>query len=166
VATTPELQGALNWAGYCFAQNGVIIYPNAFGTFGNVGRNILRGPHFVNWDFSTSKVWKLNERLILQLRGEFFNILNHANFASPSGNLVSRHMGQLRTTPDVAASNPVVGSGATLYIQPAFSAGSNCLWSRSDETLSHETKSTPVLCLRGTSITSSSCSGGNQVSES
>lgn len=124
VATTPELQRALNWAGYCFAQNGVIIYPNAFGTFGNMGRNILRGPHFVNWDFSTSKLWKLNERLSLQLRGEFFNILNHANFASPSGNLVSRHMGQLRTTPDVAASNPVVGSGGSRHIQ----IGAKVIW--------------------------------------
>src|SRR3974390_1326504 len=98
-------KGHSNWAGNCFAQNGVIIYPNAFGTFGNMGRNILRGPHFVNWDFSPTKLWRLNERLSLQLRGDFFNILNHANFASPSGNLVSRHMGELRTTPDVAASN-------------------------------------------------------------
>ena len=124
VATTPELQRALNWAGWCFAQNGVIIYPNAFGTFGNMGRNILRGPHFVNWDFSASKVWKLNERFKLQLRGELFNILNHANFASPTGSLTSRHMGQLRTTPDVAASNPVVGSGGSRHIQ----IGAKVIW--------------------------------------
>jgi hypothetical protein len=124
VATTPELERGLEWAGYCFSQNGVTIYPNAFGTYGNMGRNILRGLHFVNWDFSTSKVWKLNERLKLQLCGEFFNILNHANFASPSGNLVSRHMGELRTTPDVFASNPVVGSGGSRHIQ----LGAKVIW--------------------------------------
>jgi hypothetical protein len=125
-ATTPELQRALNWAGWCFAQNGVIIYPNAFGTFGNMGRNILRGPHFVNWDFSTSKVWKLNERFKLQLRGEVFNILNHTNFANTlgEGNLASRHMGQLRYTPDVYASNPVVGSGGSRHIQ----IGAKVIW--------------------------------------
>ncbi len=100
------------------------IYPNAFGTYGNMGRNILRGPHFVNWDFSAGKVWKLNERLKLQLRGEVFNLLNHANFASPTGNLVSRHMGELRNTPDVAASNPVVGSGGSRHIQ----LGAKVIW--------------------------------------
>ena len=124
VATTPELQRALNWADHCFAQNGVIIYPNAFGTFGNMGRNILRGPNFVNLDFSASKAWKLSERFRLQLRGEFFNILNHANFSYPTGSLSSHHTGQLRSTPDVAASNPVVGSGGSRHIQ----LGAKIIW--------------------------------------
>jgi hypothetical protein len=126
VATTPALQRALNWAGNCFAQNGVIIYPNAFGTFGNMGRNILRGPNFVNLDFSASKAWKLSERFRLQLRGEVFNIPNQVNFAAPIsiGNLASRHMGQLRSTPDVSASNPVVGSGGSRHIQ----LGAKVIW--------------------------------------
>jgi len=53
----------------------------------------------------------------LQLRAETFNLLNHSNFASPTGNLESRNMGKLRTTPDVAASNPVIGSGGSRHIQ-------------------------------------------------
>jgi hypothetical protein len=124
VATTPELQRALNWAGWCWASGGTIFYPNAMGTFGNMGRNILHGPMFVNLDFSVGKAWKLNERLRLQLRAEFFNLLNHANFASPSGNLASRHMGELRDTPDIAASNPVIGSGGSRHIQ----LGAKFIW--------------------------------------
>ena len=117
VATTQALQNGLAWAGHCFAQNGVIIYPNAFATFGNMGRNILRGPNFVNLDFSAGKAWKLNEKLRLQLRAEVFNILNHANFSYPTGSLASKNLGRLRSTPDVAASNPVVGSGGSRHIQ-------------------------------------------------
>ncbi|HVO63870.1 MAG TPA: TonB-dependent receptor, partial [Terriglobales bacterium] len=84
VATTPALLESLDYAGGCYAQNGVIIYPNAFYTFGNMGRNILRGPGFANWDASVSKIWHLGERFSLQLRGEMFNVLNHANFAGGS----------------------------------------------------------------------------------
>jgi hypothetical protein len=116
-ATTDELEEALEWTEHCFAQNGVVIYPNAFGTFGNMGRNILRGPKFVNLDFSASKAWNLGERLKLQLRGEVFNILNHANFAYPTGSLSSANLGRLRATPDVSAANPVVGSGGSRHIQ-------------------------------------------------
>ena len=32
---------------------------------------------------SVTKAWNLSERMKLQLRGEFFNILNHTNFLSP-----------------------------------------------------------------------------------
>jgi hypothetical protein len=51
--------------------------------FGNLGRNALIGPPFRQWDLSISKDTRLTERLNLQVRAEFFNILNHPNFASP-----------------------------------------------------------------------------------
>jgi len=78
------LQESLSVAGGCFAQNGTILYPQAIGSFGNMGRNIFRGPGFVNWDASISKVWRLGESVKLQLRGEIFNVANHANFANGS----------------------------------------------------------------------------------
>jgi hypothetical protein len=120
VATTPGLQLALDTAGGCFAQNGTILYPNAPYTWGNMGRNILRGPGFTNWDASIAKTWNFRERYKLQLRGEVFNVVNHPNFAAGSvgGDLTSPDsFGRADTTPDVQASNPVIGSGGSRHIQ-------------------------------------------------
>jgi hypothetical protein len=61
------------------------------GTLGNASRGMLRGPNLGNWDFSLVKdtaLRKLGEQGALQFRAEFFNILNHANFAVPSANTV------------------------------------------------------------------------------
>jgi len=51
--------------------------------FGNLGRNALQGPPFKQWDIAIYKSTKISERLGLQLRAEFFNILNHPNFSNP-----------------------------------------------------------------------------------
>jgi hypothetical protein len=59
------------------------------GTFGNTGRNSLRGPNFFNTDISISKDNKLTERLRLQFRAEFFNIFNHENLFFPNSMLFS-----------------------------------------------------------------------------
>jgi len=61
----------------------------------------------------------LNERLKVQFRGEVFNILNHANFASLNTDLSGSDVGLATLTPDVAAANPVVGSGGSRHIQLA-----------------------------------------------
>ena len=118
-ATTPALVESLDYVGGCWAKNGAIMYPNAFNTFGTMGRNILRGPGFNNFDFSVSKMWKLHERLQLQFRAEFFNIFNHPNFANGSigTDLAGSDLGLAKATPDVQASNPVVGSGGSRHIQ-------------------------------------------------
>ncbi len=54
-------------------------------TFGNVGKNVLRlPPKTSNWDLQVSKYFNFTERWKLQLRGEYFNVLNHPNFAPES----------------------------------------------------------------------------------
>ncbi|HQU82079.1 MAG TPA: TonB-dependent receptor [Pyrinomonadaceae bacterium] len=58
------------------------------GVYGNAGRNILRGPRFVQADSSLFKNTRLSERTSLQLRLEVFNLFNFANYADPSGGLV------------------------------------------------------------------------------
>ena len=66
--------------------------PNMFvlepaGQLGNVGRDILRGPHLFNWDMALNKDTKLNflgEGGMLQFRAELFNILNRPNFGLPN----------------------------------------------------------------------------------
>jgi hypothetical protein len=65
------------------------VFPNAnFCTtdFGNLGRNVFRGPAQQNWDFSLIKNVKLTERQSLRFTADFFNIWNHANFANPTVN--------------------------------------------------------------------------------
>jgi hypothetical protein len=104
----------------CYIEGNTIFTPPALGTFGNLGRNEFRGPTFKNLDFSISKVWKLSEKLKMQFRGEFFNVLNHPNF-----DVFTMHndfsdgasMGQVVGTPDVGVANPVVGSGGSRHVQ-------------------------------------------------
>lgn len=56
----------------------------AIGTdFGNVGRNVLRGPKQTNVDFSVIKRFALTETKNLEFRAEMFNLLNHVNYANP-----------------------------------------------------------------------------------
>jgi len=53
-------------------------------TYGNAGRNILRGPGRINLDFSAFKDFPLDERFRLQFRAEFFNLLNTPQFDLPN----------------------------------------------------------------------------------
>ncbi len=56
----------------------------ANGRYGNVGRDVLIGPGITTLDFSALKNTNLSERFKLQFRAEAFNMLNHANFATPN----------------------------------------------------------------------------------
>ncbi len=65
--------------------------PNAFAPvtgvrFGSSGRNILRGPGFVNLDASLFRDFKLIERLTMQFRMEVFNVTNTPAFNNPGAN--------------------------------------------------------------------------------
>jgi Carboxypeptidase regulatory-like domain/TonB dependent receptor len=66
--------------------------PSAFAvpapyTFGNSGRNILRGPGVVLFNWGLDKNFTLTERLKLQFRWELFNTFNHANLALPNNDV-------------------------------------------------------------------------------
>ncbi len=52
--------------------------------FGNLGRNVLRGPHFVWSDFYLTKKFAIGEHVTLRMDGQFFNVLNHPNFGLPT----------------------------------------------------------------------------------
>lgn len=102
------------------------LNPNAFsqpdfGTFGDLGRDSVFGPGYANLDFSVTKNTRIYERLNLQLRAEFFNILNHPNFALPAGSITPGvgPAGQISQTPDVAQGNPGLGGGGPRVIQLA-----------------------------------------------
>jgi hypothetical protein len=68
------------------------------GGFGNLGRNVLRGPGQVRFDVALSKETKLTERVGFELRAEIFNLFNSVNFAQPSGDLADSEFGQITNT--------------------------------------------------------------------
>jgi len=117
---------ALNLFGCYAAGNSVMMAP-PLGQFGNMGRNMFQDTGFKNFDFSVGKSFHFGERYKLQLRAEFFNILNHPNFANPYGGQNGfglndpsvRPFGCGCATPDIAAANPAVGSGGPRSIQLA-----------------------------------------------
>jgi hypothetical protein len=109
----------------CYEQGGGILTPPALGTIGNATRNVFTGPHYYNLDLSIGKDWKIVERVTVEFRTEFFNILNHADFSTPSttgssGTPLSGINGTSSfgcgcSTPD--SGNPVLGSGGPRHIQ-------------------------------------------------
>jgi hypothetical protein len=69
--------------------------PNAMGTFGTAGRNILRGPGTFNIDFSAVKAFSITERVKAQYRLEMFNALNHTQLNNPDTSLSSPSYGSI-----------------------------------------------------------------------
>ncbi|HXX27916.1 MAG TPA: TonB-dependent receptor [Terriglobales bacterium] len=114
----PNWESAPDTIGYLNAN--AFAQP-AFGTFGDLGRNAIFGPHYWDWDFAVLKNTLLTERISLQLRGEFFNILNHPNFALPNWFVTpgSGPTGLITQTPDQAQTNPGLGGGGPRVIQLA-----------------------------------------------
>ena len=111
----------------------------AIGTrhFGNMRRNSLSGPTFKEWNFSLYKKTNLGERLSMKLGVDFFNLLNHPNFANPllpafiadagytgvfglngAGNReVTVGSLPITATGDVGIGNPFIGGGGPRGIQ-------------------------------------------------
>lgn len=65
------------------------------GTFGNAGRDIIHAPGTIQWDMAISRLFRIKERWSAEVRGDFFNIMNHANLGSPSTAINSATFGQI-----------------------------------------------------------------------
>jgi Carboxypeptidase regulatory-like domain/TonB-dependent Receptor Plug Domain len=107
--------------------------------YGNEGRNSLHGPTFKEWNFALYKTTAFTERFSMQLRADFFNILNHPNFANPflpafiadagAAGFVKDGSGRplevggggypITATGDVGIGNPFLGGGGPRGIQLA-----------------------------------------------
>jgi Carboxypeptidase regulatory-like domain len=70
--------------GQWFNPAAFIAPPSTGGFYGNAGRDTFIGPGLATWDFSVLKNTAIGERLQLQFRMEFFNLLNRANFNTPN----------------------------------------------------------------------------------
>jgi hypothetical protein len=65
------------------------------GQFGNVGRNAVYGPGQINFDMALTRRFPVSERWKLDLRADFFNIMNHANANNPGTNITSGTFGEI-----------------------------------------------------------------------
>jgi hypothetical protein len=113
----------------CYARGNSVLVPPAFGSYGTTGPSIFRSFGYYNVDLSITKAFKFRERISMQFRSEFFNILNHPNiantFGGPGGGnaytdpsaAAGASFGFQPFTPDVVSSNPVLGSGGPRAIQ-------------------------------------------------
>jgi hypothetical protein len=73
-----------------FIEDGGLVFLNAAafatplpGTFGNYVRNTLHGPNLAQFDLTLAKRFRIREEKNFEFRAEFYNLLNHANFANP-----------------------------------------------------------------------------------
>jgi hypothetical protein len=97
---TPNLVAPLQILNPRKSAGNFYFNPNSFassaiGSEGNANRRFFHGPGINNWDFALVKSTQLTERLNLQLRGEFYNIFNHAQFLTPSGIMPASNFGQI-----------------------------------------------------------------------
>jgi hypothetical protein len=96
--------------------------PNAFvqplpGSYGNVGRNTLPGPHLYETDLSVAKQFSFRERWKLQFRAEFFNLFNHTNFNTPNPVVYAAATGGPSPTAGVITSTATTSRQAQLGLK-------------------------------------------------
>jgi hypothetical protein len=121
----------------CMLSNGVVIAPGtplgtpnlyydpcAFGLptpgfLGNSSRNMVRGPGYSNTDFSVVKdtpVPRLGEAGKIEFRAEFFNILNHSNFAVPNRTVFAGTGAVENPLPTAATITTTVGNSRQIQL--------------------------------------------------
>jgi hypothetical protein len=117
--------------GGCFVRGKSVMVPPTAGTFGTMGRNLFRDTGFKNVDFSVFKTFTFKERYNATFRAELFNLFNHPIISNPYGASngyggaggSTNSMGNPQqfgcgcATPDVAAGNPLIGSGSSRVMQ-------------------------------------------------
>jgi hypothetical protein len=68
------------------------------GTFGDAGRNSLRGPSFWKLDTSLFRQFPIGEGRQFEFRAEAFNVLNHVNLGQPANDINSGAFGTINST--------------------------------------------------------------------
>jgi hypothetical protein len=82
----------------CTFNGDLHLAPGSLASFGDLGRNTLRGPGINNWDISFLKRMKFTESKSLEFRAEMFNAFNHAQFLNPDNQGFSGTFGQISKT--------------------------------------------------------------------
>jgi carboxypeptidase family protein len=101
------------------AFNKVAFATAPAGQQGDLGRNVLRGFGAAQADLGLQRVFRVTETIGLRLRGEFFNILNHPNFANPTNMLTNGLFGHSTQT----LANGLGSGGANGGFNPLYQIG-------------------------------------------
>ncbi len=112
-----ELFGDGYPGGKIFNKAAFIAAPS--GQQGNFGRNVLRGFDAVQTDLGLQRAFRITESNALRFRSEFFNLLNHPNFANPTNSITSALFG--RSTQTLA--NGLGTGGANGGFNPLYQIG-------------------------------------------
>jgi hypothetical protein len=83
----------------CDLVAGVLTGPDC-GSFGTANRRFFHGPGINNTDLGITKIIPIREAMSFEIRGEFFNVFNHAQFFNPSGDISSSSFGQVTNARD------------------------------------------------------------------
>jgi hypothetical protein len=131
---------------YLHGKGWQYLNPAAFampapGTYGNLGRNALRGPGINQLDFTLSKTFTLTERTRLEFRAECFNILNSPVYQVPGYATVSGS--QVRLADATGTIQP-----GQAYTTPAAGGGFGSLTSTVSNTVGSGTNRQFQLALR------------------
>jgi len=101
-----------------YIANGTNGNPTAFvanpvGTYGNEGRNALRGPGYFGFDLQLSRTFTVKERYQLQVIANAFNIMNHTNFVggfAPAGQPAGSTYGTVSTALNSSTFGQITGA--------------------------------------------------------
>ncbi|HKP48243.1 MAG TPA: carboxypeptidase regulatory-like domain-containing protein [Pyrinomonadaceae bacterium] len=79
----PNLIGDPHGSGNVNQWFNTAAFAPAFFAYGSAGRGIVRGPGINNFDLAVFKNFRFSDRVNLQFRSEFFNVLNHPQYLNP-----------------------------------------------------------------------------------
>ncbi len=83
--------------GQLYFDTSAFANPDPF-TLGNVGRNTVRGPHYINYNATLARTFSFGERFSVQGLMTAFNVTNTPHFNNPSGSFTSGTFGQSTST--------------------------------------------------------------------
>jgi len=84
----------------CYFLPSAFALNTTFETFGTANRRFFHGPGFNNTDFGILKRTTIKENFAFDLRFEFFNVFNHAQFKNPSGDINGSDFGVVTSARD------------------------------------------------------------------
>ena len=91
----PQFSNSNSDSNYYFNPKAFVL--PAAGTFGNAGRNSLRGVGSINWDAGLRKDFAFSDTKRFQFRWELYNLMNHPNWSDPNTTPTSGSFGRVQS---------------------------------------------------------------------